>query len=242
MDHTRNSPPALSGAAEHRKKIRTLLFAALAAAAMAAVCIFAWEPVTSLFADPEGFRKWVAEQGAWGPVLFVALMAFQIVVAVLPGEPLEIAAGYTFGVWGGTALCMAGALVGSVAVFLAVRAWGRRALELFFPRKKIDSLAFLRDERKLHSLVFLLFLIPGTPKDIMTYAVGLTRMQLPAWLLISTFARIPSILTSTAGGDALNLQNYEFALLVFAATLLISGAGLLLYRGLCRARRKEEKP
>ena len=76
----------------------------------------------------------------------------------------------------------------------------------------------------------------------MTYAVGLTRMQLPAWLLISTFARIPSILTSTVGGDALNLQNYEFALLVFAATLLISGAGLLLYRGLCRARRKEEKP
>ena len=139
-------------------------------------------------------------------------------------------------------LCMAGALVGSVAVFLAVRAWGRRALELFFPREKIDSIAFLRDEHKLHSLVFLLFLIPGTPKDIMTYAVGLTRMQLPAWLLISTFARIPSILTSTAGGDALNLQNYEFALLVFAATLLISGAGLLLYRGLCRARRKEEKP
>lgn len=242
MDHTKHSPPALSGAAENRKKIRTLLFAALAAASMAAVCIFAWEPVTGLFADPEGFRKWVTEQGAWGPVLFVALMAFQVVVAVLPGEPLEIAAGYTFGVWGGTALCMAGALVGSVAVFLAVRAWGRRALELFFPREKIDSLAFLRDERKLHSLVFLLFLIPGTPKDIMTYAVGLTRMHLPAWLLISTFARIPSILTSTVGGDALNLQNYEFALLVFAATLLISGAGLLLYRGLCRAHRKEEKP
>ncbi len=241
MDHTKLPPGALSNTGQRRKKIWTVLLASLFVAATVLACVFAWGPVTNLFSNPEGFRAWVAEQGFWGPVVFVGLMAFQIVIAILPGEPLEIAAGYTFGVWGGTALCMLGALIGSVAVFLFVRTWGRRALEVFFPREKIDSVSFLRDERKLNSLVFLLFAIPGTPKDIMTYAVGLTKMRLPVWLLISTFARIPSIVTSTVGGDALGLQNYEFAIIVFAATLLVSGAGLLLYRGICRKHEKEER-
>lgn len=241
MDHTKYPTRPFAAAAERRRKLWTALLAGTFVAAMVLICIFAWEPLSELFADPESFRKWVAEQGAWGPVIFVGLMTFQIIVAVLPGEPLEIAAGYTFGVWGGTALCMVGALLGSTLVFLFVRTWGRRAVDLIFPRKKLDSVSFLRDERKLNSLVFLLFAIPGTPKDIMTYAVGLTKMRLPVWLLISTFARIPSILTSTVGGDALGLQNYEFAIIVFAATLVLSGTGLLIYRSICQGRTKGEK-
>ncbi len=241
MDHTKYPPCAFRAAAERRRKFWTALLAGLFVAAMIVLCIFAWEPLTDLFSDPESFRKWVSEQGAWGPVIFVGLMTFQIIVAVLPGEPLEIAAGYAFGVWGGTALCMAGALIGSTLVFLFVRTWGRRVADLFFPREKLESVSFLRDERKLNSLVFLLFAIPGTPKDIMTYAVGLTKMRLPVWLLISTFARIPSIITSTVGGDALGLQNYEFAIIVFAATLVLSGTGFLIYRSICRRRTKEGK-
>lgn len=241
MDHTKYPPRALTDTGQRRKKIGTVLLAALFVAATVLVCVLAWEPLAGLVSDPEGFRSWVAAQGVWGPVVFVGLMVLQIIVAFLPGEPLEIAAGYTFGFWGGTALCMTGALIGSVAVFLFVRTWGRRAVELFFPREKIESISFLRDERKLNSLVFLLFAIPGTPKDVMTYAVGLTNMRLPVWLLISTFARIPSIVTSTVGGDALGLQNYTFAIIVFAATLVLSGAGLLIYRGICRRRAKEEE-
>ena len=241
MDHTNYPPRALTDTRPRRKKIGAVLLLALFIAATVLICVFAWEPFANLLSDPEGFRDWVAAQGIWGAVIFVGLMVLQIIVAFLPGEPLEIAAGYTFGFWGGTALCMTGAFIGSVAVFLFVRTWGRRAAELFFPREKIESVSFLRDERKLNSLVFLLFAIPGTPKDVMTYAVGLTNMRLTVWLLISTFARIPSIVTSTVGGDALGLQNYTFAIIVFAATLALSGVGLLIYRGICRRRAKEDK-
>ena len=226
---------------DRRKRVRAVSTALCIVTGMALACAFAWNPIKQLVSDPEGFRSFVAEQGVWGPVLFVGLMAFQILVAVLPGEPLEIAAGYTFGVWGGTALCMAGALVGSAAVFLLVRAWGRPAAELFFPREKLESLPFLRDERKSTLLTFLLFLIPGTPKDLMTYAAGLTNMRFSIWLLISTFARIPSIVTSTAGGDALGMQNYEFAAVAFVAALAIGGAGLWIYRSFCRRGEKEGK-
>lgn len=240
MDHTKHPTRALTDTGQRRKKIWAVLLTALFVAATVLVCVFAWEPLANLVSDPEGFRDWVAAQGVWGPVIFIGLMVLQIIAAFLPGEPLEIAAGYTFGFWGGTALCMAGAFIGSITVFLFVRIWGRRAVELFFPREKIESVSFLRDERKLNSLVFLLFAIPGTPKDIMTYAVGLTNMRLPVWLLIATFARIPSIVTSTIGGDALGLQNYTFAIIVFAVTLVLSGTGLLIYRGICRRRAKED--
>ena len=88
---------------------------------------------------------------------------------------------------------------------------------------------FLKAGRKLNFLVFLLFLIPGTPKDVMTYCVGLTKMPLGTWLLISSTARIPSIITSTIGGDALGLQNYQFALIAFGGAAALAGAGMLIY-------------
>ena len=79
-------------------------------------------------------------------------------------------------------------------------------MRVFFPQEKIDKLRFLRDQKRLTRIAFLLFLIPGTPKDIMTYCVGLTNMKLSTWMVICTLARIPSILTSTLGGDALGTK------------------------------------
>ncbi len=115
-------------------------------------------------------------------------------------------------------------------MFLFVRNWGIRAVEVFFPREKILSLRFLRDAKKRDALTFLLLFIPGTPKDVLTYCAGLTDMPLGTWLLISTVARIPSVVTSTVGGNALGVQDYWFALLVFGGTLAISLCGCLLYK------------
>ena len=107
-------------------------------------------------------------------------------------------------------------------------------VEAFVSREKIRSLGFIRDARRLNLLVFILFLIPGTPKDIITYFIGLTSMRLGVFLGLSTIARIPSVISSTRGGAALGLQNYGLAALVFVLTAAISGAGLLVYRRLSR--------
>lgn len=187
-------------------------------------------PMLRFIQDPAGFRAWVNGHGIWGRLAFVGMMFFQVVVAFIPGEPLEIAAGYAFGFWEGTFLCLTGAFLGGLFVFLFVRNWGIRAVEVFFPREKILNLKFLRDKKKRDALTFLLFLIPGTPKDVLTYCAGLTDMPLSTWLLISTVARIPSVVTSTVGGDALGLQDYWFAILVFGVTLAISACGWLLYK------------
>ena len=87
--------------------------------AMAAICLMAGKPMLALLSDPERFRTWVDERGLWGRLAFVGMMAVQIIAAMIPGEPLEIAAGYAFGAVEGTALCLLGALIGGAAVFLA---------------------------------------------------------------------------------------------------------------------------
>lgn len=187
-------------------------------------------PMLRFIQDPGGFRAWVDGHGVWGRIAFVGMMFFQVVVVIIPGEPLEIAAGYAFGFWEGTLLCQIGIFLGSLTVFLFVRNWGIRVVEVFFPREKILSSKLLRDRKKRDALTFILMFIPGTPKDILTYCAGLTDMPLGTWLLISTIARIPSVVTSTIGGNALGLQDYWFALAVFGVTLALSLGGWLLYR------------
>ena len=201
---------------------------------------FAGRPLIRFAQEPERFRQWVDQQGLWAHVLFTGMVILQVIVAVIPGEPLEIAAGYAFGAVEGTLLCVLGTFIGGILVFLLVRRFGLRAVEVFFPPEKLQKLRFLHNERRLSQWVFFIFFLPGTPKDVMCYFVGLTSMPLWTWALISAVARLPSIITSTVGGNALGMGEYTFAIIVFAATLVISGIGLLLYRAVCSARERRK--
>ena len=208
-----------------------LLFAALA--------WFVGRPMIRFARQPEQFRSWVDGHGAWGWAAYAAMVFLQVVVAIIPGEPLEIAGGYAFGAWWGTALCLIGAVLGSVAVFALVRRWGRPLAEVFFPKEKLDRLQFLHSSPKRTALLWLIFTVPGTPKDLLCYFAGLTDMRWRTWLLIATVGRLPSIVTSTVGGGALGDRNYTAAAIAFGVALAAAGAGYLVYRAVCR--RNEQK-
>ena len=206
----------------------------------ALVCFFAGRPLIRFVIQPTLFRQWVDQQSPLGPLAFMGMVILQIVVAVIPGEPLELAAGYACDALEWTLWCLLGAFAGRTVVFLLVRRFGARAVEVFFPLEKLQDLKFLQNQRRLTFWVFFLFFLPGTPKDVLCYIVGLTRLPLRSWLIISAIAPIPSIVTSTIGGDALGMGNYAFAALVFVLTLAVSGLGLLFYRGICRVRERRE--
>lgn len=193
---------------------------------------FAGKPLLQFVSQPEQFQRWVDGRGIWGRLAFLGMVILQIVVAVIPGEPLEIAAGYAFGFWEGTFLCILGMTVGGILVFSLVRRFGVRAARLFFSPEKLASLRFLQNRRHVTWLLALCFLLPGTPKDILSYAAGLTPIRFSHWLLITSLCRLPSVVTSTMGGSALGSGQVKAAALVFAATLVISLAGYLLYRRL----------
>lgn len=198
------------------------------------IFIYVGKPMLEFVQEPERFQAWVNQRGALSRLAFIGMMLLQIVVGVIPGEPLEIGAGYAFGFWEGTLLCMIAIFIASVCLFLLVRKYGTRLISLFLPIEKLQSVRFLQDSKRLNLLTFIIFLIPGTPKDLLTYFVGLTNMSLPVWMFIASVARIPSVVTSTLGGAALGEKNYTIAIIVFAVTLVISGAGLLYYRHLSK--------
>ena len=228
---------------ERAKKIIAAASIAVFVLLTLAITWFVGRPLIEYLRDPEKFRAWVDEAGVMGRVYFLGIQILQVVVAIIPGEPVEIGAGYAFGAVEGTLLCILGTVMGSMAVYFFVRRFGIKAVEIFFPVEKIERLRFLNTVQKRDALMFLLMFIPGTPKDLLGYLAPIVGLSPGAWLFITSVARIPSIVTSTVGGGALGGQNYGFAVAAFAVTLLISGIGLLIYRRICaiHARHEAEK-
>ena len=106
---------------------------------MGLLCWFVGRPMIRFVSEPEKFRLWVDEHGIWGRLAFIGMVIFQIIVAIIPGEPLEIGAGYAFGAVEGTILCLTGAVLGGAIVVLLVRRYGIKLVEVFFPKEKIMS-------------------------------------------------------------------------------------------------------
>lgn len=196
----------------------------------ALVTWFIGKPMIEFVSEPEKFRLWVEEGGIWGKLAYVLMVAIQVVVALIPGEPLEIGGGYAFGAIEGTILCVAGITLGSMAVFFLVRRFGIKLVQVFFSKRKIRELKFLKDSRKRNALIFIVFFLPGTPKDLLTYFAGLTDIKFSHFFLLASVARLPSVITSTLGGNALGGKEYLTAIIVFAVTFVISATGWLIYK------------
>ena len=191
-------------------------------------------PMVRFAGEPEVFRAWVHRSGIWGRLLFIGMVFLQVIVALIPGEPLELAAGYAFGAVEGTILSMVGILLGSAVIFLLVRQFGPKLVEVFFPERELKRLAFLKNPKKARTLAFILMTIPGTPKDLLSYFAGLTPLTLKQWLSIVVVARIPSLVTSTISGGAAGEENYLLAGISLAITLILSGIGIWYYRKICK--------
>ena len=167
--------------------------------------------------------------GIWGRIAFIGMNILQVLVAVIPGGPLEVAGGYAFGHFEAMILCVIGMGIGSAFVFLLVRYFGYKLVESFFPVEKINELKFLKSSKSRDILIFLLFLIPGTPKDLVAYFCGLTEIKFSTFILIATFARIPGIWGSTAGGSAMGDKSYVSALIIMAVVFACTIVGVLIY-------------
>lgn len=226
---------------DKKTKIKQIIVLILSIVFILVVCWFIGKPMISLASDPEKFRVWVEDLGFLGQLAYIGMLIFQIIFAIIPGEPFEIVAGYAFGAIEGTILCIIGSTVGSLIVYAFVRTFGRRIVEIFFSLDKINELKFLKDSKKRDILSFLIFLVPGTPKDLLLYFLGLTKMELPVFLIIVSIGRIPSIITSTVGGNALGKQDYVFAIITFAVTIVVSICGYLLYQFISKKHQKRKE-
>lgn len=217
---------------------RAVLVASCALLACLAFCVFMAWLIASIATDPSGFSKLVEDNFVLAAVAYALVNTLQVFAAFIPGEPLELVAGYLFGAWGGLLVVSAGIAVGEVAVFVAVKRYGTRLVNMLVPQGKLDELSFFQDVRRLKVVTFLLMFIPGTPKDIVTYIVGLTPMNLATWVAISVPARILSILASTLAGAQAAGSNWGAAALIFILTCIVSVFGMAYYVAISRQARR----
>ena len=186
-------------------------------------------------------EEFAKEHIVFGAIIFSVVCATQVIVAFIPGEIVEVAAGVLFGPWIGTLLCLVAETIGSIMVILLVRKFGVRLIESLYPREKIDALPILNEPKKRNAFIFLLFFIPGTPKDFLTYIVGLTKISIPAFALITFFARIPSVVGSTFAGDSMADGQFMQAFIILGVTAVVSGIGYLIYNAINKKNAKAKK-
>lgn len=215
-----------------KKRIAVIVGLLALTAGLAAFCILYGPELLAFVADAPRFRAWVDETGPLSRVVFVLANMAQIVFAFLPGEPLELGAGYAFGFWEGTLWCLVASALGTAAVMLLVRTFGMRIVGLFFSPEKITSMKWLQDSRRFELLLFLCFLIPGTPKDLLTYVAGLGTSSVGRIVALTTVGRIPSVITSTLAAGAFGDGNYLGAAAIAVLTLALAGVGVVAYRKL----------
>ena len=210
------------------KKVAAIVLAVFSVVTVAAAAV-GFYFLKREMANSEAFVAFVERHYFTGALMLIVISAIQVIFPLVPGEFVEVAAGYAFGAWAGAFYCLIGVTAGSVLVLILTRKFGRKFVEAFYPREKIDSLPVLNDTKKRNFLVFILYFMSGTPKDMLTYLVGITNMKIPLFLLITTFARFPSIWISTYVGGALGANNFKSALITFLIMAGISAVCFVFY-------------
>lgn len=212
------------------KHIIKAIFIIIVLLLVGVVCWYVGNPLVKFASEPDKFRSWVNSNGIWGRFAYIGMMIMQIIAAFLPGEPFEMVAGYAFGTVEGTTLCFIASAIGSISVLLLARKFGIKFVKLFFNEEKINSVKFLHSSPKRILLFAVIFILPGTPKDLLCYFAGVTDIKLWILMLICSVGRLPAIITSTIGGNALGTKSYILAIVVLIITFLISASGIMIYR------------
>ena len=223
---------------------RLIIIAAVALLLMVAATVLLMPYIRKL-ADPQvqaKFKEWVNSLGVLGYLVMIAIQIVQIVIAFIPGEIVEILAGVMYGGFGGLLVCLIGCVIASSGIFLLSKKFGSGFTQRFYTKENLAKYSYLRDARKLELVVFVLFLLPGTPKDMLTYVAGTTPMRLLQFLLISTFARIPSIVSSTFIGSSLLHNNWPVTIMIFSVTAVLGVLGIIYKDKIIDFYRRKSKP
>jgi uncharacterized membrane protein YdjX (TVP38/TMEM64 family) len=170
--------------------------------------------------DRHQLKKVILSYGAYSPLAYILVQVLQVIVAPIPGGAVEFLGGYLFGTRSGFLYSMIGLLIGSWLAFSLARVFEKLAVEKFVPSETIRKFDYLIGHEGV-ILSFLLFLIPGFPKDALCYLLGLTPMHTGIFLVISTIGRIPGTLMATLQGAKAFDHQYKMLLILSGISALV---------------------
>ena len=203
-------------------------------------------PVMQNLSTAEGqvaFKNKVNESGIIGFLMLFGLQVAQIFLIILPGEPIEILAGMCYGGWVGLLFITISVFIITTIIFFLVRKFGRKFVYDICSEekiKKIENSKLFKNPKKIEWILIILFMIPGTPKDLIVYISGLLPIKPLRLILISTFARFPSVISSTFAGNSLVQGNWQFSIIVYAITFILVGLIVIIVNKLDKSKVTEE--
>lgn len=177
------------------------------------------------------FKDRVDNSGFLGLLWLFAIQVAQIFLVFVPGEPVEILAGMCYGTFWGTLFIMISAAIISASIFFLVRKLGKKFVYNFCDKRKvkhIEEIKIFQNPKKIEKLLFVLFLIPGTPKDFLSYVSGLLPIKPINYIIISSLARFPSVISSTMIGDNIVDGNWKLGVSMYLVTFLLVGLVILI--------------
>ncbi len=226
-------------------KILRILLAIIAVAIIIGIIIYLI-PVMKNLSTVEGqeaFRNKVNDSGFLGLLMLFGLQVAQIFLIILPGEPIEILAGMCYGGWGGLLFITISVFILTTAIFFMVRKLGRRFVYDICDEekvKKIENSKLFKNPKKIEWIMIILFMIPGTPKDLLVYIAGLLPIKPLRFILISTFARLPSVVSSTFAGNTLMKGDWQSSLVIYAITFILVGIIVFIANKFDKSKTTEE--
>lgn len=219
---------------EKKFKILKIILTIIVVLVFIALIIYFF-PIIKNLSTQEGqvaFKEKIETSGIYGFLILFGLQIAQILLVVLPGEPLEVLAGMCYGAVGGTIFILFSVFVTTSIIYFAVKKYGKKLLYQFFEKEKIDKIEnnkYFKNSKNIEKLLIILFLIVGTPKDLLTYIGGLLPIKPIKFILIATFCRLPSIISSTIAGSNISDGNWKISILVYVITFILTGIGMFIY-------------
>ena len=193
-------------------------------------------PVMKNLSTHEGqiaFKERVQSSGIYGMLMFLGLQFAQIFLVIIPGEPLEVLAGMCYGAIGGTIFTFFSVALTTSIIFGLVRKFGKKFIYESFDKSKIDKIEkskIFQNPKNIEFILALCFAITGAPKDILVYIGGLLPIKPFRFIMISTFCRLPSIVSSTIVGEYFSEGNWKVSMIVYGITFVLTILTLAIVR------------
>lgn len=161
--------------------------------------------------------------------IYIGLQILQIVISIIPGQVFQMAAGYLYSFWPALFFALIGAVIGTAISFLLAKVLGRDFLHLFFGQEKMNYYIERLNSKQAYTIVFLIYLIPGIPKDMVSYAAGVSEMKFKAFVILSTVGRLPGMIGCLLMGNLLELESY-LGVGIIGAIAVIACLLCIIYR------------
>ncbi len=213
-----------------RKWIIQIMLLLLGVLSLTGLTIKVAPQVSGILRQPDQFKTVIDSYGQMSALVFIAFQVIQVVISVIPGDVVQIAGGYIYGTFWGTVYSAAGILIGTVAAFYGARLLGSGAVRFFVSEKSMQRLHQMMDAPRSEFVLFLFFLIPGLPKDILVYAAGLSPIRSARFFSLFTVARLPGLVGSSVIGANLQQENYPFVIILLSICCLLFGTGFVCRR------------